>query len=462
MKKFYLTTPIYYINDKPHIGHTYTTVAADILARYHKLSGEKTYFLTGTDEHGAKAVEAAEIAKKSPQAYADEIASEFKKAWQILNIDYDRFIRTTDPDHIKTVEDFLQKLYDKGWLYKKTYQGLYCVGCEKFLTKDELVDGKCPDHNREPVCHQEENWFFKLSAFESQLQKIIESDQYQIRPIERKNEVLGKIKIGLEDVSISRTTLKWGIPLPFDKGQTCYVWVDALLNYYTFGKLKKIWPADLHITAKDILWFHGIVWPALLLATSEKIPLKYFVHGFFTIEGKKMSKSLGNVITPYQLVEKFGIDGTRYLLVSTYPFGSDGDISWERFQEKYNADLANGLGNLVARVAKLAEKAEVKSPKKKAGTFDSNVKKALSNIALDQALFEIWKLIQKENNWIDQQKPWQQKGKSLEKTLTHSIEGLYQIAYNLQPFLPKTSQKILNQFSGPKIKAGPSLFPRLR
>ena len=295
---FFLTTPIYYVNDVPHIGHAYTTVAADVLARWKRQGGFDVKLLTGTDEHGAKIEEAAVRAGKTPKAYADEIAMAFRAEWDRLGIQPDRFIRTTDLDHEETVRQFLQKMFDASVVTKGIYEGLYCVGHEKFMSPDELVGGICPDHGKAPEPYKEENYFFKLSQFNNELIKRIESDKIEVRPLERKNEVLGKLRQGLQDISISRAKMHWGIPLPFDSSHTAYVWVDALINYYTYGKLNGLWPADLHIVGKDILWFHSVIWPAMLLAIGEAPPNKIFAHGFFTIGGSKMSKTLGNVITP--------------------------------------------------------------------------------------------------------------------------------------------------------------------
>ena len=486
MKKFYLTTPIYYINDKPHIGHAYTTVAADVLARFHKLLGDETYFLTGTDEHGAKVFQASQKAKKDPKEFADEIAGDYKKAWEQLEIKYARFIGTTDKDHDETVQKFLQKLYEKNYLVERNYEGFYCIGCERFLTEDELVDGKCPEHNCEPVLQKEKNWFFKLSEFSDRLLKIIESDEYEIKPVERKNEVLGKIKKGLEDISISRATLKWGIPLPFDKSQTCYVWVDALLNYYTFGHQKNIWPADLHIIGKDILWFHAIIWPAMLLAAEEKLPKKLFVHGYFTIGGKKMSKTLGNIITPQELVEKFGANGTRYLLLSAYPFGGDGDITIEKFKEKYNADLAGGLGNLASRVAKLCNDLYLDNPitgwrelkdfvwRDKIGKlittpfdkdFINGYKRCLDNLDFFGALNEINNEISRIDKSINEDRPWElvkTNKDEARKVLTLLVLKINQLATLLEPFMPSLPENLGKYFfSGPIKKIEEPLFKRV-
>ncbi|MBI2054769.1 MAG: methionine--tRNA ligase [Candidatus Sungbacteria bacterium] len=360
-KPYFITTPIYYVNDVPHIGHAYTTVAADVYARWRKSMGQDVRLLTGTDEHGDKIEKAATARGKDVKSYADEISSVFRETWDKLCVQYDRFIRTTDSDHGATVKQFMQKIYDRGFVSKGIYEGLYCVGHEAFLNESDLVDNKCPDHQTIPERHKEENYFFHLSKFQDQLIKLIESDELVIAPDERKNEILGKLRQGLEDISISRSMkkTKWGIPIPRDETQTVYVWVDALINYYTYGSQEKCWPADLHLVGKDILWFHSVVWPALLLAAGEEPPKKVFAHGFFTIGGQKMSKTLGNVITPDEITQKFGVDGARYLLLSAFPFGADGDFDWDKLTEKYNADLANGIGNLAARITTLAAEQEI-------------------------------------------------------------------------------------------------------
>ncbi|MBU1074666.1 class I tRNA ligase family protein, partial [Patescibacteria group bacterium] len=313
MKKgsLFITTPIYYVNDKPHIGHAYTTVAADILARWHKQKGDEVFFLTGTDEHGAKVAESAKLANKSPQQLCDKNSKLFKEAFDNLNLSYDYFIRTTDQRHEKSVAKFMQKLYDQGDIYEGTYEGLYCTGCENFLTEKELVDGKCPDHLKEPEKISEKNYFFKLTKYLSKVQTLIEKDEIKILPEDKKKEALGLFKQGLEDFSVSRENVKWGIPLPFDKSQVTYVWVEALQNYISaigYGddrrEFEKWWQNPLHIMAKDILKFHCIYWPALLLAAGEEPPKQMFLHGFFSINGQKMSKSIGNVIDPNDLVAK--------------------------------------------------------------------------------------------------------------------------------------------------------------
>lgn len=475
MAKFYLATPIYYVNDVPHIGSAYTTIAADVIARYHKQIGDETYFVTGTDEHGAKIVEAAKKHNEEPKKYADKISEEFKKAWKLLNIDYSRFVRTTDPDHVKTAVEFLQKLYDKGFIDPKPrlYKGFYCIGHEKFMSPEELVDGFCPDHKTKPIEHSEENYYFKLSNLQEKLIKIIESDELRIRPESRKNETLGKLHQGIQDISISRATLSWGIPLPFDIKHTAYVWIEALMFYYTYGKPLGIWPVDLHIIGKDILWFHGIIWPALLLAIGEELPKEIFVHGFFTIDGQKMSKTLGNVIAPSDLVSKFGVDGARYLLLTAFAFGEDGDISGNKFTERYNADLANGLGNLVSRVAKLCESADfvvMGSKERVSGHIvaTEGYSEAMQNYRLHEALGLVLDKIGRADKFIDDEKPWEfLKSPSyagavkLKEALSHLVYRIQEIAALLEPFMPETAKKIEDQFKGQRIQSGKPLFPRI-
>lgn len=461
MSKFFATTPIYYVNDVPHIGHTYTTVAADVITRYHKLIGDDAMLLTGTDEHGAKIAEAAKKHDKKPKDYADEISEEFKKAWRLLNIDYVRFIRTTDSDHIKVAQDFLQKLYQTGAIEEKPrlYKGLYCVGHEKFMSAEELVNGLCPDHQTKPIEHSEENYYFRLNSYKEKLIRLITADEIKVRPESRKNEILGKLNQGLEDISISRASLEWGIPLPFDKNQTVYVWVEALINYYTYGSQNNVWPADLHLVGKDILWFHAVIWPAMLLAIDEQLPRQVFAHGFFTISGKKMSKTLGNVIKPDELVNKYGVDGARYVLLSAFPFGEDGDFSWPELDRFYNADLANGLGNLVARVARLCEQNNIVAPEV-IEQFDPEVKKLLEEFKFNEALAWIWSTISLADKRVNEEKPWELKELATKEVLEELVQLIHRIAFNLKPFLPQTSEKILAQFNG-ETKFQPPLFPRL-
>ena len=466
-KKFYVTTTIYYVNDVPHAGHAYTTLAGDVVARYwrQKLGRDRVFFLTGTDEHGQKVQQSAQEQGLTPKAFADKVAPRFEEAWKSLGIDYDFFIRTTDPRHEKVVVDLLEKVYKKGFIYKGKYSGLYCVGCEKFLTETDLENGRCPLHpNKEPEYQEEENYFLKLKELSAIVLKKIEEAEYQILPEKRRNEIVSRIKQGVEDISISRAGVSWGIPLPWDKSQTIYVWVDALINYYSATRFLEgksgFWPADLHLIGKDIIWFHTVIWQALLIAAGINLPKAVFAHGFFTVDGQKISKSLGNAIAPKQLVDKYGVDGTRYLILSAYPFGEDGDISFARFDEKYNADLANGLGNLVARVAKLGETSGLEF---ESGELNLNegVRKFVEEYRFDAGLAEIWGRISRQDKFLDQEKPWEQGGEALKKTLTQAAGEIRQIGIDLRPFLPETAEKILKQFAGPKIKSQAALFPRL-
>lgn len=467
-KKFYITTPIYYVNDAPHIGSAYTTLAADIIARYYrqKLGKENVLFLTGTDEHGQKIQEAAKEKGTTPIKLADEVAEKFKSAWKLLDIDYDYFIRTTDPKHEKVVGELLQKVYDAGYIYSGTYEGPYCVGCERFYKESELVNGRCPLHPTKEISHQKEkNYFLKLKDLaEKEVLPRIEKGEYQILPEERKNEIVARIKQGVEDVSVSREGVSWGIPVPWDKSQTIYVWVDALINYFSATKFvegkEKFWPADLHLVGKDILWFHSVIWQALLIAAGEEIPKTIFAHGFFTIDGQKMSKSLGNIITPKQLVDRYGVDGARYLLISAVSFGSDGDISLKNFDAKYNADLANGLGNVVARVAKLSEKIEAFESYKP--EFTEDYKKDVEDVKIDQVIEIIQVEIKSLDGAINKSEPWNIKDSAkLKDILQVYVNRIRQIAFELKPFLPETADKIEKQFKGPKISSGAPLFPRL-
>lgn len=473
-KKFYITTPIYYVNDQPHIGHSYTTIAADVLARYRRIQKDKVFFSVGVDEHGAKIEEAAEKKGKTPKQLCDENSKIFEKIWQDLNISYDNFIRTTDPYHKKIVQKVLKILYNQGIIYKGIYEGLYCVGCEQYKTKSDLVNGKCPEHQTKPMVVKEENYIFKLSQFENILREKIEKDEFEIRPKERKKEVLQFLKNGLQDISISRQRVKWGVVLPFDKAHTAYVWVDAFLNYLTVigwdgnaKKFPKFWPPDLQLMSKDILRVHATIWPALLLALNIPLPKKLFVHGYFTIDTQKMSKTIGNVIWPNEMIEKFGVDGTRYLLLSACPFGRDGDISWEKLLEKYNADLAKGLGNLTARVITLTAKNpparsrySVSGGKvnKEIKKIQKNYKQAMDEFKLNSALEEIWKLIGFCDRYIEKEKPWEQKDNQL-SVINDLLIALSNIAEMLEPFLPETSEKILKQIKS-KSKGKP-LFPRI-
>lgn len=467
-KKFYITTPIYYINDIPHIGHMCTTVAADIVARLHRAKGERVFFLTGTDEHGQKIAEAAKKEGLQTKDYCDKISPRFKEIWQDLNISFDYFIRTTDVEHEKVVGDFLQKIYDNGDVYKDKYEGHYCVGCEKFLTEADLVDGHCALHPPEKTVYKsEDNWFFRLSKYVPKIIELIENDESNyIKPEGKRSEILAKLKAGVNDISISRENVEWGIPTPWDSKQTIYVWFDALINYYSATKFlpekENFWPADLHLLGKEILWFHTVIWQAMLLSAKIELPKNTYTHSFYMIDGQKMSKSLGNVISPKQLVDSFGVDGSRYLIARSFPSENDSDVGLDRFKEKYNADLANNLGNLISRITKLAEGLEVK---KEIISFDSEFESLIENLKLDEAINLVY------NKWIDtcnlklnQDEPWKLDRNDIKRTtlLVDCIRSIQTASFHLQIIMPEVARRIDNCFENKiKILDNP-LFPRIK
>ncbi|MDP3724685.1 MAG: methionine--tRNA ligase [bacterium] len=472
VKPFFITTPIYYVNDVPHIGHTLTTVVADIIARSHKLRGEEVFLLTGTDEHGAKVAEAAKNDGLSPQAYTDKVTKTFSEIWPKLGIQVDYFIRTTNPDHVRIAQAFLQKLYDQGAMYKDWYRGLYCIGCEKFLTQDDLTDGVCPFHpNRKPEKQKEENYFFKLKSFIPTLIDALTDEHhphhYDILPLSKKNEVLSKLKLGVSDLSISRQKVEWGIPLPWDSGQTCYVWVEALMNYYSAPQIigKELWPADVHLVGKEILWFHSVIWPALLIAADLPVPKTIFAHSFYMIDGQKMSKSLGNVIAPQKLIEKFGADGTRYLLAQSFPYENDSNVGWGAFTKTYNADLANGWGNVVQRVSKLAHDADIAGKKtSEVITLYQEYYNAMDTFRFHDILSHVWVNIAEVDRLIDQNKPWELAKvdpKKARVVLEDLIMRVLRINTHLKPFMPETSKEIERRLTSSPVEVGPPLFPRV-
>jgi len=469
-KTFYITTPIYYASGSPHIGHAYTTIAADVLARHYRQKGDKVFFLTGTDEHGAKIQQIADERGVSSKEFVDGIASEFKKLFKKLEISNDNFIRTTDKGHEKSVSEALQKMYDEGYIYKGEYEALYCVECEQYKNISDLVDGKCPDHKKEPEIHKEESYLFRLSAFQDDLLKKIKNDKYKIRPIGRKNEIVSFYeKEGLNDVAFSRKKKKvsWGIELPFDNNHTTYVWADAFLNYLTglgwtaeTSEYKTFWPADVQLMSKDIFRVHATIWPAMLLALGEKLPKYLFIHGYFTINGHKMGKSQGNAIDPTEIVEKYSADALRYFILRDIPFGNDGDFSTERLVARYNSDLSGGLGNLLQRTLTMVKKYNVKPKKMGTKIPVKNIYNSIEDLEFGKALDKIWLQIKYCDTYIEKNKPWElakSDKEKLTKVLQEVYDSLVTVAHHLEPFMPETSEKMKKQLE--TLKPEP-LFPK--
>ena len=465
MKTFYITTAIPYVNAKPHVGHALEFVQADTIKRYHQLLGENVVLLSGSDENALKNVQASESAGKNIQEFVDENSKLFQNLAEKLNIQFDYFQKGSNKDHYKSSQELWQKCFDNGDIYKKDYTGFYCVGCELFYEKDELNEnGECFEHPGKPLQKvSESNYFFKLSNYQDKIKQLIESDTLKITPQARKNEMLSFLEKGLKDISISRSNERaknWGVPIPGDDTQRMYVWFDAL-NIYRSGlgeNYDNTWPADIHVIGKGITRFHAIYWPAFLLSAGLPLPKELFVHGYFTVDGQKMSKTLGNVIDPIELIEKYGTDAIRYYFLSQIPPTDDGDFSEEKLKVVYNAHLANGLGNLVARTAKLCERVDIQFTAQP--TFYERVTTSLNSYRFDQAIQAIWTRISVLDNEINKSEPWKKSGIELSNILTPIAEEIFKIAYNLQPFLPETAEKILNQFSG-EIKSSTPLFPRI-
>ncbi|MFY9268855.1 MAG: methionine--tRNA ligase [Candidatus Manganitrophaceae bacterium] len=508
--KFYLTTPIYYVNDQPHIGHAYTTIAADILARYHRLLQHDVFFLTGTDEHGQKVSQAAAKREVPPQQHADEMVVRFQALWKKLDISNDDFIRTTEARHTRVVQTVLQELWDKKEIYIAPYEGWYCLPDERFWTEKDLVDGKCPDCGR-PVEHlSEQNYFFKMGQYQDRLRWHIKQHPDFIQPESRRNEVLGFLEKPLGDLCISRpkSRLPWGIPFPFDPDYVTYVWLDALVNYISIpghatdlARFQKWWPADLHLVGKDILTTHAVYWSTILMALNLPLPQTLFAHGWWTVNGEKMSKSRGNVVDPTEMIERYGADAFRYFLFREVPFGQDGDFSETALINRINSDLANDLGNLLSRTLNLIEQftegvipqpsfptyPEEEAVRKIAiGLFDP-IEEALNRLEFHLALSEIWKLVTRTNVFIEQMAPWKLAKKTDQKEKLHTVlytaaEALRFIALYLKPFIPQTAREMGRQLGLPasyetislndgrtwggflvntRIAKGKSLFPRI-
>ena len=461
--KFYVTTPIYYPNDIPHIGHAYTTIAADILARWYRFKGYDVFFLTGTDEHGKKIENTAKKYNKTPREFVDSLIPKFKEAWKKLNLNYDRFIRTTDKDHEKFVQEILQKVYDKGDIYKGHYEGYYCTECEAYYTEKDLENGCCPVHKTKIEKLKEESYFFKLSNFQNRLLEFYRENPDFISPTYRKDEVINRVKEGLKDLSISRSSFKWGIPLPFDKKHVVYVWFDALFNYYSATRDKnkeKFWPADVHLIGKDIVWFHTVYWPAFLLSAGIELPKRVFAHGWWTFNKEKISKSKGKVINIEELVRIAGSDSARYFLFRHIPFGEDGDFSENALIERHNNELANKLGNLVSRVASLAEKYGTEKTENKLlkKLQLKKIENQIENYQFDKALNEIFAFIDNCNQYVQDKKIWEMKDR---KALYELKESILKIAEMLWPFIPESADKIKKQFSTKNIKKGEILFKKI-
>ncbi|MEM3723124.1 MAG: methionine--tRNA ligase [Candidatus Hadarchaeales archaeon] len=455
MAKFYVTTPIYYINAEPHIGHAYTTVIADVIARWRRLRGEDVFFLTGLDENSVKTVEAARARGfTNVQAYANMMAKKWQGVWRILNISNDDFIRTTQERHVKNVQEMFLRLKEAGDIYKGVYEGFYCEGCEAYISEEEMIDGKCPLHKTRPKKVREENYFFRLSKYREDLLKFIEETRDFIQPESRRNEVLSFLRGGLKDLSVSRAGLKWGIDVPGDPSQKIWVWFDALINYLL---PRKYWPADLHIIAKDILRFHCIIWPAMLMSAGYPLPRRIFAHGFLTVDGQKISKSLGNVIDPVYLVEKYSADAVRYFLVREISFGQDGNFSEANLVRRLNEELANVLGNFVHRVMTFIKNrfgGVVPQGRKDAELEKTIVEKVrkidglLEELKVNQALEEVMQIASIGNEYFQSMKPWEASGENLERAadcVYNCVNLVKVLSVLLSPFLPATSEAISGQ-----------------
>ena len=486
MPKFYLTTPIYYPSGKFHIGTAYTEVLADTIKRYKKARGYEVYLLTGTDEHGQKIQKVAEGRNKTPQEHVDEMAEEAKKLWKLMEIEYDDFIRTTEPRHEKVVEEIFDRLMEQGDIYKSEYEGWYCMPCETYFTETQLVDGKCPDCGREVSKMKEESYFFNMKKYADRLIKFYEENPDFILPESRKNELFNNfLKPGLEDLCVSRTSFDWGVKVKKDPKHVIYVWLDALTNYITAlgylsdddSLMKKYWPADLHIVGKDIIRFHGLYWPIFLMALDLPLPKQIYAHGFITMKDGKMSKSKGNVIYPEPLIERYGLDAFKYFLLREMPYGQDGTFTPEGFVERFNYDLCNDLGNLLNRtigminkyfkgtingytnpVATIGENVNLAELNNRIEKFSDatirEVENLLDTYHIANAITQTWELVSRTNKYIDETTPWilakEEKTEELQSVMYHLVENLRRIAILISPYMKHTSEKILNQLSIPE------------
>ena len=486
-KVFFISTAIDYPSEKPHLGHCLEKIQADVIARYKRLQGFDVHFSIGTDEHGLKIQRYAQKAGKKPQEFVDEMSGYFKDLWEKLNISNDDFVRTTEKRHIKVVQEIIKKIYKKGDIYKGKYKGLYCVDCESYYMPKDLIDGKCPIHHKLPELIEEEGYFFRMNKYQEALIRYIEENKNFIIPDSKRNEILNRLKEPLQDLSISRTAVKWGIPLPIDEKFTLFVWIDALINYlttidYPGKKFKKFWPADVHVIGKDIVWHHSVIWASLLLSLGLPLPKTIFVHGFITVKGEKMSKSLGNIINPVELVEKYGRETIRYFFIREFSSFEDGNFSEERIKERYNSDLAQGIGNLLSRILALGEQYQTSLILKKNGLqklIDETEKiyhQKMQEFRLNEALARVWDLVNALDKFITEEKPWaslKNDQEKFEKDMATLIISLGKVALSIAPVMPETSDKLLNSLGFKNIsekdwqnlkvslKTGIPLFPKL-
>jgi len=501
MSRFYITTPIYYVNGEPHLGHAYTTIAADVLARYHRQKGDEVFFLTGTDEHGTKVAQAAAARGLTPRQHVDEMAPKFQRLAERVGASNDFFIRTTDAQHEAFVQGFVERLRAAGDIEKRTYGGLYCTACEGFWYERDLVDGKCPDHGIEPIWLEEENYFFLLSNYQERLRQFFLAHPDWVKPRSRYNEALSFIEQGLDDISISRSSITWGVPVPWDEEQVIYVWVDALINYLsalTYARpgedlTATFWPAVHHLLAKDILKFHAVIWPALLMSAGYPLPVAEAIHGYLLMGGEKMSKTRGNVLDPFAVMDQYGIDPLRYYLMREVTFGQDGVISLEGFESRYTNELANELGNLVSRTVSMIEKYRAGTIPSAEGSAElalqaqntlAHMGERLDELEITAALEVLWEFVRRLNRYVEEEAPWklakdEALAGRLDEVLFSLAAGLRAVALGLYSFMPATATEILRRLGQPqdeaegkragaawtlalpaKVQAAPALFPR--